>query len=174
MEIDTGIYGKHLIMDVTLDEKDKDLLTDKKYVAKYLDEVTRICKMQAVIPTIAMTFPFNSELHGFAYEVDEELTKLGISLECVNNMMRYIKAKEDNDTGVSAFSIWNTSHASAHTWSEVFYISIDLYSCADYDERPVVDFTRDYFKLNEARIVEIKRHVTKPQIIRQWEETYTI
>jgi S-adenosylmethionine/arginine decarboxylase-like enzyme len=170
MQIDKDIFGKHLIMDVTLNEVNKDLLTDKDYVSKYIDEITKICGMQAVIPTIAMTFPFNSELHGFAYEVDSELKKLGINLDCVTNMMKYIKAKEENDTGVSAFSIWNTSHAAAHSWSEVNYISIDLYSCSDYDEKPVIEFSKQYFNLVEMRIVEVKRSVTEPQIVRQWSE----
>lgn len=170
MQIDKDIFGKHLILDVTVNEKDKPMLTNKDYISAYIDRVTEICKMQAVIPTIAMTFPFNNELCGFTHTVDKELKKLNIHLDCVDKMMEYIKAKESDDTGVSAFSIWNTSHCSLHSWDEVYYISIDLYSCADYDERPVIDFTKNYFNLKEMRIVEVKRSVTKPQVVRQWQE----
>lgn len=159
-------FGKHLIIDITVTDNGKAIINNKDMITLYLDTMTRICGMQAVIPTIAMQFPFNSELCGLVKKLEQE----NVQSETLKEYSKYVKSKEDNDTGVSAFSIWNTSHMSAHSWVEENYISIDLYSCKDFDTRKVLDYTKEFFNIKEMRIVEIMRHFKKPQKIKQWEE----
>jgi len=166
LNIERDAYGKHLILDVTVNKEDRDALTNREYCGQYIDKVTEICGMQPVIPTISMRFPFSNEHCGLVKKMDAE----GVKSPTLEEHKAYVKAKEDNDTGVSAISVWNTSHSSLHSWSEEDYISIDLYSCNNFDERPVIDFTKEYFKVKEMRIVQVLRHITEPQVIKQWSE----
>lgn len=166
LKINKDKFGKHLILDCTVKEFFTYPISSESSIANYLDTVTRICGMQPVIPTIAMKFPFNNELCGLVQKLNDE----GVESETLKEYTTYVDSKLKDDTGVSGFSIWNTSHASAHSWLEENYISIDLYSCLDFDEKPVIEFTKTFFHVVEMRIVEVKRSVTEPQQIRQWSE----
>lgn len=166
MQIQNDEFGKHLIIDLTITPINRDNLIDIELGTMYMDEITKICGMQQVIPTISMKFPFSGELCGLVNKLDAE----GVKSETLEEYKKYVKSKEDNDTGVSSFSIWNTSHCSYHSWSEECYASIDLYSCLNFETEPVLDFTRKFFNAKEMRIVEILRHTSKPQEIKQWSE----
>lgn len=154
-------YGRHLIIDLTVNYNNKHKLADREYCSRYLDLITELIGMQAVIPTIAMRFPFNNEVCGLVKKLENE----GIESKVLSEYSSYIKDKEDNNTGVSAFSIWNTSHCSLHSWVEQNYVSIDLYSCLDFDTEIVQDFTSKYFNSKEMRVTNVLRHHSKPQVI---------
>lgn len=158
-------YGRHLIIDLTVNDEYKHKLADREYCGKYLDLVTELCNMQAVIPTIAMTFPFNNEVCGLV----DKLEKEGIESNILSEYSNYVKDKRNNDTGVSAFSVWSTSHASVHTWVAQNYASIDLYSCLDFKNEIVQEFTRKYFNAKEIRVVNVLRHYKNTQIIEEFE-----
>jgi len=169
MKIDKDEFGKHLILDVVVFDEAKPLLVSREYCGQYIDMVIEMCGMQPVIPTIAMQFPFSNEHVGLV----KKLVNEGVKSKTLQEHREYVKSKEKNDTGVSAFSIWNTSHCSAHSCPECNYISIDLYSCTNFDEKPVVQFTEQYFMAKENKITVIQRGVGMPQEVSQFERTLT-
>lgn len=166
MKINTEGYGRHLIIDLTVKPESKSLLSDREYCAKFIDKVTEVCGMQAVIPTIAMQFPFSTEHCGLVKKLQAE----GTTSPVIEEHTKYVEAKEKNDTGVSAFSIWNTSHSTLHSWTECNYISIDLYSCLVFDRDKVINFVKEYFDVAEMRVVDVMRHCKHPQTV----ETFTL
>ena len=152
--------GRHLIFDIiTYDDK---LLNNTSYAEEYMYKITEITQMQLVIPVITMKFPFNSELHGFVHKLKKEGTDSPIIKEYTD----YVERKEKDDTGVSSIGIWNTSHISTHSWTETKYISIDLFSCADYNPIPVLDYTVKYYKVKLLHGLDIERYMGKPQIVK--------
>jgi len=161
-------YGRHLIIDLTVYDNSKACLSNREFCGKYLDLVTELCGMQAVIPTISMQFPFNNEVCGLV----DKLEKEGIKSNVLSEYSGYVADKRNNDTGVSAFSIWNTSHCSLHSWTEKNYVSIDLYSCLDFKNEIVEDFTKSYFNAKEMKVINILRHHKLPQIIGNTSEFY--
>ena len=154
--------GRHLILDIV--SKNKDLLNDISYAEKYMYKITEITKMQLVIPVISMSFPFNNELHGFV----KKLILEGTDSPIIREYSKYVKEKESNDTGISSVGIWNTSHCSSHSWLDKKYISIDLFSCLNYDINPVIDFTNEYYDVSRVDIADLERYIGSPQIIDQF------
>lgn len=75
-----------------------------------------------------------------------------------------------NLVGITAIVPLSTSHMSIHTWPELNYISIDLFSCKYFEVRDIVDYTKRYFDTSRIDIKEIERHIGKPQKSYQWTE----
>lgn len=48
--------------------------------------------------------------------------------------------------GISASIILAESHASFHTWPEHKYVSLDLYSCRQFDTETAVRFVTDFWQ----------------------------
>ena len=153
--------GRHLVLDVIT--KNKKLLNSIQYADEYMYRVTDICGMQLVIPTLSMKFPFSSELVGMVKKLEHEGTDSPIIREYKN----YVGAKERDDVGVSSVGIWNTSHCCSHSWMENDYISIDLFSCLDYDINPILEFTKNYYNAKRIDVLNIERYMGAPQKIEQ-------
>lgn len=166
MLINPSLSGRHLIIDLL--SNDYTLLNDTKYAEEYIYKVTEICDMQLVMPVISMKFPFNSELTGFV----KKLIKEGTTSPVVEEYTKYVLMKETDDVGVSSFGIWNTSHTSSHSWSEYDYLSLDMYSCNDFNADPIIEFTKEYYNAKRVDVVNMLRYVGSPQKIEQftWEQ----
>lgn len=154
--------GRHLIIDLI--SNNIDLLKDIKYAEQYMYEITNMTDMQLVIPVISMSFPFNNELHGFV----KKLIKEGTTSPIIKEYSEYVKEKEDNDTGISSIGVWNTSHCSSHSWTNNYYISLDLFSCKNYNSDMVVNFTKEYYDSKRMDIIDIERYIGSPQKFKQW------
>ena len=140
----TSIYtGDHII--VQLQTKRRDLLSSKETMDTYLREVTKVADMTPLTAPAVFSVPFADELARYTSRLEEEIAKLGIELEAVSNMRDRITARENKDSGVTGVIVWAESHSASHSWSEQDFITIDLYSCKDFDIRKVVDFTYKYW-----------------------------
>ncbi len=56
-----------------------------------------------------------------------------------------IKQSKPHDQGVTGVVILEESHASIHTFAQTGLITIDVYSCKDYDPKTVIDFVKKLF-----------------------------
>ncbi|BCX15291.1 MAG: hypothetical protein KatS3mg097_183 [Candidatus Parcubacteria bacterium] len=49
------------------------------------------------------------------------------------------------ESGVSGFVMIYTSHISCHTWPFKNYLSIDVYSCKDFNEKNVINLIKKFW-----------------------------
>ena len=70
-------------------------------------------------------------------------------------------------TGVSGAVIIAESHISIHTWPELGYAALDVYTCGDSDPEKAVDYILERIGAKHAHVSEVRRG------IREEEGTYT-
>ena len=157
--------GKHLILDCILTDDSIPIVNSTEYMSKYLEEVTKITDMTLVIPPIAMSFPFSGETQRLIKRLEQE----GTTSPVIEEFKQHIKHRDEDQGGVSAITVWLESHASLHSWPLDKYISIDLFSCKNFECKPIIDFTRDYMKLQTLHVTEIDRMMDAPAQIKQYD-----
>jgi len=65
--------------------------------------------------------------------------------------------------GISGFVMLYESHISIHTWPEIGYVSMDVYSCKDFDHERVLNYLRDYWQCKKiSKKVILRDSVAKP------------
>lgn len=159
--------GKHLILDCILTDDSIPIVNSTQKMSEYLEEVTRITDMTLVIPPIAMAFPFSGETQRLIKRLEQE----GTTSPIIEEFKQHIKHRDEDQGGVSAITVWLESHASLHSWPLDKYISIDLFSCKCFDCEPIIDFTKDFMKLDTLHITEIDRMMNSPAKIKQYNLT---
>lgn len=55
------------------------------------------------------------------------------------------------DWGISGFVMIYESHISCHTWPEIGYVSMDVYSCRDFDEKKIISFLKKYWRCKNMK-----------------------
>ena len=156
--------GKHLILDCILTDDSIPIVNSVQKMSEYLEEVTRITNMTLVIPPIAMAFPFSGETQRLIKRLEAE----GTTSPIIEEFKQHIKHRDEEQGGVSAITVWLESHASLHSWPLDKYISIDLFSCKNFACEPIIDFTKDFMKLDTLHITEIDRMMKAPATIKQY------
>ena len=156
--------GKHLILDCILTDDSIPIVNSVQKMSEYLEEVTRITDMTLVIPPIAMAFPFSGETQRLIKRLEAE----GTTSPIIEEFKQHIKHRDEEQGGVSAITVWLESHASLHSWPLDKYISIDLFSCKNFACEPIIDFTKDFMKLDTLHITEIDRMMKAPATIKQY------
>ena len=156
--------GKHLILDCILTDDSIPIVNSVQKMSEYLEEVTRITDMTLVIPPIAMAFPFSGETQRLIKRLEAE----GTTSPIIEEFKQHIKHRDEEQGGVSAITVWLESHASLHSWPLDKYISIDLFSCKNFACEPIIDFTKDFMKLDTLHITEIYRMMKAPSTIKQY------
>ena len=85
--------------------------------------------------------------------------------------------KVPEDWGLSGFVLIAESHISVHTFPERQYLSIDIFSCKNFDFQQAIDFASDLFGISRYehnifdRGLEFPRHVRSVEnILRQERE----
>lgn len=159
--------GKHLILDCILTDDSIPIVNSTQKMSEYLEEVTKITDMTLVIPPIAMAFPFSGETQRLIKRLEQE----GTTSPIIEEFKQHIKHRDEDQGGVSAITVWLESHASLHSWPLDKYISIDLFSCKCFDCEPIIEFTKDYMKLDTLHITEIDRMMNSPAKIQQYNLT---
>lgn len=159
--------GKHLILDCILTDDSIPIVNSTQKMSEYLEEVTKITDMTLVIPPIAMAFPFSGETQRLIKRLEQE----GTTSPIIEEFKQHIKHRDEDQGGVSAITVWLESHASLHSWPLDKYISIDLFSCKCFDCEPIIDFTKDFMKLDTLHITEIDRMMNAPAKIKQYNLT---
>ena len=159
--------GKHLVMDCILSNESMPIVSSTEKMSEYLEKVTEITGMTLVIPPIAMKFPFSGETQRLIRELEKE----GTTSPYIEEFKEHIRHRDNDQGGVSAITVWLESHASLHSWPLDRYISIDLYSCKNFDCSPITEFTMDYMKLYKIHVTEIDRMMKAPAKIKQYEKS---
>ena len=147
--------GMHLIIDASFGRAGRKIVSDREMMSEYLDKVTEITGMTLVMPPVALKFPFSSETHRLIRRLKAD----GVSSPVVNDFMEHIHRRDTEGQGVSALSMWLESHCALHSWTDKSqdYISIDLFSCKQYDFDKVLKFTKKYMKLRKMNWIVIHR-----------------
>ncbi|MCP2520613.1 adenosylmethionine decarboxylase [Candidatus Aminicenantes bacterium AC-335-A11] len=62
--------------------------------------------------------------------------------------------------GVSGVIVISESHISTHTWPELGYVALDIYTCGDHvDPEKAVEYAVQEFKASVSHITEITRGI---------------
>lgn len=149
--------GRHLIIDGVYSPEFNNIHNNRNELSQYLEDVTRITGMTLVFPPIAMSFPFAGETNRLIEKLDEEGKCVNSAI--FNEFKEHIKNRNENGGGVSAVAVWVESHCTLHSWTEINYISIDLFSCSTYEIEPVVKYTIEKLGLIKASFVCVDRRM---------------
>lgn len=149
--------GRHLIIDGLFADEFTARLSDREYLANYLEEVTKVTGMTLVFPPMAMSFPFAGETNKLIKRLDEE-GKCGDS-KVFQEFKKHVETRNTCGGGVSAIAVWVESHCTLHSWTEKNYVSIDLFSCSTYDIEPVIEYTTKVLGLDKATFVVVDRYM---------------
>ena len=80
------------------------------------------------------------------------------------NILRIIGEKFEPQ-GVTLLALLTESHASVHTWPEIGYAAIDLYTCGDTTEtHRAAEFLKTKLKAKTSEEKELVRSVTPTQL----------
>lgn len=168
--------GRHLIIDGVFysDTITRENMSDRTYLADYLEKVTDITGMTLVFPPIAMSFPFSGETNRLIEKLDAEGKCDNSAI--FNEFKKHIKNRNELGGGVSAVAVWVESHCTLHSWTEKDYISVDLFSCSSYDIEPVIDYSINALGLVKGSFVVVDRMMdgSAPKIeqfsLEDWEQ----
>lgn len=126
--MDQTFAGRHLMIDAYV--KDATLLRDNYTLERMLKDVARILDMRII-----------SGPHYVS--VDEKSVQDPSEFEDIG--------------GLSGFCIISTSHLSFHAWPELGYISLDVYSCKDFDAQKAIDFLNNFLQIARSNISDVVR-----------------
>lgn len=148
--------GLHLIIDANFEETGKIVCSDREKMAEYLNQVTDLTGMTLVMPPMALKFPFAGETHRLIKNLDNS----GVKSFVLDEFKEHIRKRDTEGQGVSALSMWLESHCALHSWTDCGYISLDLFSCKEYDYKSVLKFTKEYMSLTKLNYLVIRRMKT--------------
>jgi S-adenosylmethionine decarboxylase len=81
-------------------------------------------------------------------------------------VFRYDAAKKPEDWGISGFVLIAESHISIHTFPEKNYLSLDIFSCKDFDAQQAVSYVTSMFALEKTEVKLLDRGLEFPKNIR--------
>lgn len=67
------------------------------------------------------------------------------------------EGEKSGDWGVSGFVMIYESHISVHTWPALGYVSMDLYSCREFDEKKTEKYLKKFWKWKRANVRVVGR-----------------
>lgn len=153
--------GKHVIIDSLVNNEYKKNLNCLDCAYSYIEEISKKLNMTLVTPPILFRFPVSESdyikiLEAFL-EGDQILKNTSLELLEIKEKLE----KRKTDFGISGIGIWSTSHIAIHTWKEYNFISIDAYSCSDFNENQLIEFSKTYWNLTEGNTITIDRYINK-------------
>jgi S-adenosylmethionine decarboxylase len=77
--------------------------------------------------------------------------------------------KVPDDWGVSGFVLIAESHISIHTFPERGYLSLDIFSCKEFDYQQAVDYVSELFGIERHEINVLDRGLEFPREVRSVE-----
>lgn len=83
---------------------------------------------------------------------------------------RYIGTKAE-DWGISGFVMIAESHISVHTFPEKLEVSIDVFSCKEFDGERALDLMREAFDLGDVECVVLRRGLEYSRDVRMLPES---
>jgi S-adenosylmethionine decarboxylase len=98
------------------------------------------------------------------YEGLEQIMLAGLSLSKAN-VLRIIGEKFDPQ-GVTLLALLAESHCSIHTWPEIGYAAVDLYTCGDTtNTHKAAEFIRVKLNAQNSEEKELVRSITPPNCV---------
>lgn len=103
------------------------------------------------------------------YDCDQELlddydqlsAMLKTALLMANATILRIIGEKFKPQGVTLLALLSESHASIHTWPEIGYAAIDLYTCGDTtNTHKAAEFLKEKLKAETSEEKEITRSIT--------------
>ncbi len=73
------------------------------------------------------------------------------------------------DWGISGFVLIAESHISIHTFPEKRYLSLDIFSCKEFNGQKAIEDVKRLFSLEKIEIRNLERGLEFPKIIRKVE-----
>lgn len=155
-----NFVGRHLILDAKV--KEIRTISDVHYIYSFLEALSSVLRMTLVYPPIVARFPWaSSELEKFTKELKAE----GVNNGVIDKMDDLIAKRNSNLAGISGISVWLESHCAIHTWTEESFLSLDAYSCKDFDVPHALGFILKYFGVDNYNGIDIVRTLHEPQVI---------
>jgi len=65
--------------------------------------------------------------------------------------------------GIIYIALLLQSHVSIHTWPEIGYVAVDVYTCSNVSVDKIEDMVLDFFKPKQKRILYVNRPVLPDQ-----------
>ncbi len=159
MEIKSIYTGDHVIMQIIT--KNVEPLTKIEVTDKYLRDVSKVAEMTLLESPRVFSVPFVNELETYTKKLEKELSELGIESKVVDEMRLRIDERNNGESGVTGTVTWAESHAASHTWPQMEFITIDLYSCKSFDIEKVVEYTKKYWDADFIVYRVINRYTDK-------------
>ena len=128
------MLGKHVLMDFRTSKTRR--LNDIRYIYDFIEDVSAAVDMTLVAPPLIFRFPCTYTDY--------------LRLASTYPEFRELLEKRRNDFGVSGIGIWGLSHIAIHTWKELGIVSMDAYSCADFEEAKLYKVVERYFPIKEV------------------------
>ncbi|TSA10964.1 MAG: adenosylmethionine decarboxylase [Deltaproteobacteria bacterium] len=97
------------------------------------------------------------------YPAEIEMTKI-----MPPYVFRYSGVRPE-DWGISGFVLIAESHISIHTFPEKRYLSLDIFSCKEFDGQKAIEDVKRLFSLEKIEIRNLERGLEFPKIIRKVE-----
>jgi S-adenosylmethionine decarboxylase len=79
------------------------------------------------------------------------------------------QAQVPEDWGVSGFVLIAESHISVHTYPDRAYLSLDIFSCKDFDHHQAVAYATELFGIGRHELNLLNRGLEFPREVRQVE-----
>lgn len=152
--------GPHIHVDCIV--KNIKGLTDTHIVQDLLEDLARNTDMVLAFPPIACDFPFaQSELENFVKELEDD----GVSATALKKMKALLKRRQEEDSGVTAISVWTTSHCAIHTWPESNYFALDAFSCKKFNPNDILDVLKLYFDIEVMHVNLMERFKNRTPVM---------
>ena len=89
--------------------------------------------------------------------LDDLPAKFGMRKLTIPYVVFCEEGDKNGDWGISGFVMIYESHISCHTWPEIGYVSMDVYSCRDFDEKKIIAFLKNYWGCKDMKTKVIIR-----------------
>lgn len=76
-------------------------------------------------------------------------------------------AKSPEDWGISGFVLIAESHISIHTFPVKNYLSLDIFSCKEFDSKRAVSYVNNLFDVQKSEVKLLDRGLEFPKDIRR-------
>ena len=76
-------------------------------------------------------------------------------------------AEEPEDWGISGFVLIAESHISIHTFPEKNYLSLDIFSCKEFDSEKAISYVNSLFGVHKSEVKLLHRGMEFPKNIRR-------
>lgn len=96
----------------------------------------------------------------FIDDAQEIETLLGKAAKAANSTLLKAGSYQFDPHGVTAFVILAESHISIHSWPEVGYIAIDIFTCGDHTmPHKAIEFLQEVFRPEKVELKEVTRGI---------------